>query len=81
MFAIELAFAAKQRHHILHGEVLDSFTTFNGGIGELAFCFLELEDAFFDRVVDAEAVDSYIDGLVEAVDTVDCLFFNELLRS
>jgi hypothetical protein len=28
--------------------------------------------------VDAEAVDGYVDGLVEAVDAVDGLFFYEL---
>lgn len=80
MSAIELAFAAKQRHHVFHCEILHGFAAFDGGIGELAFCFLQLDDAFFDRVMDAEAVDSYVDGLVEAVDTVDCLFFYELLR-
>ena len=29
--------------------------------------------------MDAEAVDCYVDGLVEAVDTVDGLFFDELV--
>jgi hypothetical protein len=39
---------------------------------------LQLEDALFDAVVDGEAVDGYVDGLVEAVDAVDGLFFYEL---
>jgi hypothetical protein len=47
-------------------------------LGELALGFLQFEDALFDAVVDGEAVDSYVDGLVEAVDSVDCLFFYEL---
>jgi len=76
---IILALATKQRHHILHSKILDRFTAFDGGVGELALGFLQLEDAFFDRVVDGEAVDGYVDGLVEAVDAVYCLFFYELL--
>jgi hypothetical protein len=78
MAAIVFALATKQGHHVLHGEVLDGLAALDGGVGELALCFLEFEDALFDGVVDGEAVDCYVDGLVEAVDAVYCLFFDEL---
>jgi len=78
MPAIILTLATKQRHHILHREILDGFTTFDRRVGEFAFRFLQLENAFFDGVVDGEAVDGYVDGLVEAVDAVYGLFFYEL---
>ena len=78
MPAIILALATKQRHHILHREILDGFTTFDRRVSELPLGFLQLENAFFDGVVDGEAVDGYVDGLVEAVDAVYCLFFYEL---
>jgi hypothetical protein len=78
MAAVVFALAAKQGHHVLHGEVLDGLATLDSCVGELALCFLEFEDTLFYGVVDGEAVDCYIDGLVEAVDAVYCLFFDEL---
>jgi hypothetical protein len=39
---------------------------------------LQLEDALFNGVVDAEAVDGHINRLVEAVDAIDGLLFDEL---
>jgi hypothetical protein len=79
MLPIVLGFPTEQRHHILHGEVLDGLATLDSRVGEFTLGFLELEDTLFDRVVDAEAVDGYVDSLVEAVDAVDGLFFYKLL--
>lgn len=76
--AIVFAFTTEQRHHVLHSEILDSLAALDGRIGEFALRFLQFENALFDRVVDAETVDCYVDGLIEAVNTINCLFFNEL---
>lgn len=40
---------------------------------------MQSKDLFFDGVVDGETVNSYVDGLVEAMDAVDRLFFYELV--
>jgi hypothetical protein len=79
MLAIILALAAKQGHHILHSKILDRLPAFDSCVGELTLRFLQLEDTLFDGVVDGEAVHGYVDGLVETVDAVDCLFFDELV--
>ncbi|TFB07735.1 hypothetical protein CCMA1212_000512 [Trichoderma ghanense] len=48
-------------------------------LGEEALLVLQVEDAFFHGLLDGELVDDYVDGLGEAVDAVDGLFFDELL--
>tara|TARA_R110002003_G_scaffold70_26_gene6558 strand:+ start:7607 stop:8092 length:486 start_codon:yes stop_codon:yes gene_type:complete len=73
-----LGLALEQRKNILHAQLANRLAAFNCGVGKLAFRFLQLEDALFNGVVDAEAVDGYINGLVEAVDSIDGLLFDEL---
>jgi hypothetical protein len=80
MAMVELGIALEQVKHILHAEFADGLAAFDGGLGQFALSFLQFEDAFFDRVVDGEAVDGDVDGLVETVDTVDGLFFDELYK-
>jgi hypothetical protein len=62
----------------LHTKLANSLATFDGGLREFALCLLEREDALFNGVVNGKAVDSDVDGLIEAVDTIDCLFFDKL---
>jgi hypothetical protein len=62
----------------LHTKLANSLATFDGGLREFALCFLESEDALLNGIVDGKAVDGDVDGLIEAVDTVDCLFLNKL---
>lgn len=73
-----LSIMAKKLQHVLHGEFGGSGFPLDGGVRELAFLVLEVEDTFFDGVFDGEFVDDDILGLVESVDAVDGLFFYEL---
>lgn len=79
MRVIVLSLALEEVEDVLHGELADGFAAFDSRLGEFTLRFLQLKDALFDAVVDREAVDGHVDGLVEAVDTVDCLFFDELV--
>lgn len=78
MGVIVLGLALEQVEDILHGELSDGLATLDGGLGKLALRFLQLKDALFDRVVDGQTVYCNIDSLVEAMDTIDCLFFDKL---
>jgi hypothetical protein len=78
---IVFSLALEQIKNILHAKLANRLSALDRGLGEFALCLLELEDALFDRVVDGEAVDCDVDGLVEAVDAVDGLFFDELFAS
>lgn len=69
---------SKQAQNITHTQLRDRLAALDGRGREFAFLGLKVEDPFFDGVGDGEAVDCYVDGLVEAVDAVDCLFFYEL---
>lgn len=73
-----LSITTKQRHNILHSQFTNRLSTFNSRISQFTFCFLEIEDPFFDCIGDGEAVDYYVDCLVETVDAVDGLFLYEL---
>lgn len=75
---IVLSLALEQVENVFHAELADGLAALDGSLGELAFGFLQFEDALFDAVVDGEAVDGDVDGLVEPVDAIDCLFFDEL---
>ena len=80
MMMIMLGIPPKQIQNILHTQFPRGVfpAAFNGLFGELAFLVLQLQDAGFDGVGDGEFVDGDVDGLVEAVDAVDGLFFDEL---
>ncbi|KAK1251803.1 hypothetical protein MKX07_007282 [Trichoderma sp. CBMAI-0711] len=56
-----------------------SGTSLNGLLGEKPLLVLQVEDAFFHGLLDGELVDDYVNGLGEAVDTVDGLLLDELL--
>lgn len=78
MAMIKLGIALEQRKHILHAELALSLAALKRGRGELAFGFLEKDDFLLNGVVHGETVDGHVDGLVEAVDAVDGLFFHKL---
>ena len=78
MMRLSLGISTEEIQDIFHAELADGFA-FDGGLGQGAFFVLEGEDALFDGVGDGEFVDGDIHGLVEAVDAVDGLFFDELL--
>ena len=78
MLHVVLCIALEQVENVLHAELADGLATFNGSLCELTLSFLQLEDTLFDRVVDREAVDGYVDGLVESVDAIDGLLLNKL---
>lgn len=63
---------AKLEGALLHA-ALDSL------LGEKALLVLEVEDTLFDRFGDSEFVDDDIDGLCQAMNTIDCLFLDELI--
>ena len=44
---------------------------------ESALLLLQLEDSLFDGVSDRDFVDDYVDGLVESMNAIDGLFFDE----
>lgn len=75
---VVLGFTLEQGEHVVHAELAHCLAALERRGGELALCLLQVQDALFDAVVDGEAVDGYVDGLVEAVDAVDGLFFYEL---
>ena len=70
----------EQIQDILHGQFRRGRfpAAFDGLLGEFAFLLLQLEDAGFDRVGHGEFVDGDVDRLVEPMDAVDGLFFDEL---
>jgi hypothetical protein len=72
-----LRLASEQIQDILHRQLADRFA-FDGRFGELPFFLLQGEDAGFDGAGDGEFVDDDVGGLVEAVDAVDGLVFDEL---
>ena len=78
MPTVEFAFATEKGHHILHGKVLDTLATLNSSVGKFSLCFLQVDDTLFNGILYAETVDSYVNGLVKTMNTVDCLFFYEL---
>lgn len=73
-----LCFSAEQRHHVSHGQLAGSCLAFDGRVCELPFAFLKVEDSIFDRIFDGKFVDFHVQGLVDTVDSVDGLFFDEL---
>lgn len=75
---IVLGIAVEKIEDVLHAQFADCLASLNGCFCELALCFLQFEDTLFDRVMDREAVDSYIDCLIEAMNSIDGLLFYEL---
>lgn len=70
--------AAEKIQDIAHRELAHRRFALDGGFCELAFFVLEGEDAGFDGAGDGEFVDGDVAGLVEAVDAVNGLVFDEL---
>lgn len=75
---IILRITLEERKDVLHTKLSDCLAALDRRLRELALRFLQCEDALFDGIVDGEAVHGYVDGLVEAVDSVDGLLFDEL---
>jgi hypothetical protein len=74
-----LSISSEQLQDLLHAQLTGSaLTTFDGLVSELAFLLLEIEDSLFDAVFDSDFVYYYVNFLGEAVNSVDCLFFDEL---
>lgn len=74
-----LSVSAEQLQDLLHAELArTALSAFNGLMRELALLFLEVENSLFDGVLDSDLIDDHIDFLGESMDSVDCLFFNEL---
>jgi len=70
---------AEKVHDILHAQLADRLAAaLDGRVCKVALLGLQFEDALFDAVGDCEAVNYYVLRLVEAVDSIDCLFFDEL---
>ena len=72
-----LGIPSEEVQDILQAQLRNGFA-FDGGLGQLALFLLEVEDALFDAVGDSYLVNHHVDGLVEAVDAIDGLFFDEL---
>lgn len=68
---------SEKTHDIVHAQLTHRLTL-DRGIGQFALLVLELDDALLDGVFDGQLVDDHVDGLVQAVDAVDGLFFDEL---
>jgi hypothetical protein len=73
-----LRLVLEQRQDILHAKLADCLAAHDDGVSELALRLLQLKDTFFDAVVNGEAIYDNVDRLIEAVETVDGLFFDKL---
>ena len=69
---------SEQRKHVVHRELASGSLALDGGVREFAFALLEVEDTCFHGVFDGHFVDFDVDCLVETMDAVDSLFFDEL---
>lgn len=67
----------EQVQNVLHAQVRGRFTLYSS-LGKRAFLFLQVENALLDRICDGDLVNNHINSLVEAVDTVNSLFFDKL---
>ena len=74
---IVLRVVLEQIEDILHAQFRDRLSL-DRRRGQRAFLLLQVEDALLDAAGDGDFVDDDVDGLVEAVDAVDGLFFDEL---
>ncbi|KXT13604.1 hypothetical protein AC579_9772 [Pseudocercospora musae] len=73
-----LCIMLEQAQNVLHGQVTHTLSTaFDGSVGELSFLFLKLEDALFNGLANGESEDFDVDCLIETMDAVDGLFFDE----
>jgi hypothetical protein len=71
--------SSEQLQDLLHPQLASTtLSTFKSLICELPLLFLEIQDPLFNRVFDCDFIDNYVDFLGETVNSVDCLFFNEL---
>lgn len=75
-----LCVAFEQAQDVCHTELADRFAAFEGCVGEFAFLFLKSKDAFFDGVGDGQAVDCYVLCLIQTMDAIDGLLFDELCK-
>ena len=67
----------EERHDVFHAKLADCLA-FDGGGGELTLLLLQGENALFYRVFDGKFVDDDVNCLVQAVDAIDGLLFDEL---
>jgi hypothetical protein len=82
LFVLEfvLGVAAEEGHHVAHGQLAGGGFALNGHVGQLALAILKIDDTFFDSAFNDHPVDLHVDRLIEAVNAVDGLFFDELSR-
>lgn len=78
ILVVVLGITTEESHHITHSELSGSGLTLDRGIGQFTLAILQRDDSFFDCALDYHLVDFHVDGLVQAVDTVNGLFFDEL---
>lgn len=75
-----LCIASEKLQNLLHAQFAStSLAAFDCLVGQLAFLFLKVKDTLFDCVFDGDFVDYYVDFLSKAMNTVDGLFFDELV--
>jgi hypothetical protein len=75
---IVFSFTLEEVKDIFHRQLADGFAALDSSLGKFPLSLLQLENALFDGVVDGKTVYGNIDGLIEAMDAVYCLFFDEL---
>jgi len=81
VMACILGILAEEIHDILHAQFANCLTaSLDRCICKFTLLGLQFEDALFNRVGDCEAVDYDVLSLVETMDTVDGLFFDELRK-
>lgn len=75
-----LGIVSEQLEHILHRQLGRRGLALDRRVRELAFLFLQIQDALLNGIFDGELVDDDVLCLVQPVYAVDGLFFYELGR-
>jgi hypothetical protein len=71
--------SSEQLQDLLHPQLAcTTLSTFKSLVCELPLLFLKIENSLFNGVFDCDFIDYYVYFLGETVDSVDCLFFDEL---
>jgi hypothetical protein len=71
--------SSEQLQDLLHPQLArTALSAFKSLVCELPLLFLKIEDSLFNGVFDCDFIDNYVDFLSETVDSIDCLFLDEL---
>ena len=78
MGMVKLRLTPEKCKNVFHAEFTNCLSAFNGCLSKSALGLLKLNDAFLDGIMDRQTVDCYINSLIQPMNTINGLFFNEL---